>query len=109
MGQLGGLVGRAVHRVDALHQRVVGVGEDLSAELGVVAVEADDQRLGDLLAAVLQQLQRLDDAVGDLVAGGDAAEDLVDVLLGQGRAAGQGQGQGDQGNEGTDAHGWAPW
>ncbi|AGS71326.1 putative hydrolase [Streptomyces collinus Tu 365] len=87
MGQLGGLVGRAVHGVDALHQRVVGVREDLPAQLGVVAVEADDERLGDVLAAVLQELQRLDDAVGDLVTGGDATEDVhedgLDVRVAQ--------------------------
>ena len=74
--ELGGALGRAVHRVHPLDQRVVRAVEDGPAGLGVVAVEADDERLGDLLAALAEQGERLDDAVGDLVAGGDAAEDV---------------------------------
>src|SRR3712207_9342308 len=72
-GELGGPTGGAVHRVHQGHQRVVGVGEDPSALLHVVAVEPDDQRLGRLVA---EQLQRVHDAVGDRVAGGDPAEDV---------------------------------
>ena len=58
-------------RVD---QRVGRRVEDPAALLGVVAVQPHDERLGDLLAALGQQGQRGDDAVGDRVAGGDAAE-----------------------------------
>ena len=65
-GEFGGPARGAVHRVDHGHQRVVGLGEDPAALLDVVAVEADDQRLGRLVAEVLQ---RRDDAVGDGVAG----------------------------------------
>ena len=77
-GQLGGLVGALVHGVDLGHQRVVGLGQDAPALLDVVAVEADDQRLVGLVA---EDLQRLDDAVGDRVAGGDAAEDVDEHAL----------------------------
>ena len=78
VGQLGGLVGRAVHRVD--HGSPAGgwLVEDATALLDVVAVEAHDQRLGGLVA---EDLQRTDDAVGDLVAGGDAAEDVDEDAL----------------------------
>src|SRR5918998_2896471 len=72
-GELGGPAGGAVHRVHQGHQRVVGLGEDPPALLHVVAVEPDDQRLGRLVA---EQLQRVHDAVGDRVAGGDPAEDV---------------------------------
>src|SRR5690349_6521189 len=68
--ELGGPLGRAVHRVDPLHQRVVRTVEDGPAGLGVVAVEAHHERLGHLLAALGQQREGLDDAVGHLVAGG---------------------------------------
>ena len=76
--ELGGLVGRAVHGVDQGDQRVVGLVEDPPTLLDVVAVEADDQRLGRLVA---EDLQRADDAVGDLVARGDAAEDVHEHAL----------------------------
>src|SRR3712207_3459769 len=79
--ELGGALGRSVHRVDPLHQRVVRPVEDGAAGLGVVAVEAHHERLGDLLAALTEQGERLDDAVGDLVAGGDAAEDVDEHRL----------------------------
>ena len=49
-----------------------------AALLDVVAVEAYDERLGRLVA---EDLQRADDAVGDLVAGGDAAEDVDEHAL----------------------------
>src|SRR3712207_1405361 len=77
-GQLGGPAGGAVHRVHQGHQRVVGLGEDPPALLDVVAVEPDDQRLGRLVA---EQLQRVHDAVGDLVAGGDPAEHVDEDAL----------------------------
>src|SRR3954468_3950235 len=77
-GELGGAARGAVHGVDDGDQRVVGLGEDPPALLHVVAVEADDQRLGRL---VPQDLQRLDDAVRDGVAGGDPAEDVDEDAL----------------------------
>src|SRR3712207_6334578 len=77
-GELGGPAGGAVHRVHQGHQRVVGLGEDPPALLHVVAVEPDDQRLGRLVA---EQLQRVHDAVGDRVAGGDPTEDVDEDAL----------------------------
>src|SRR4051794_530556 len=74
--ELGGALGRAVHGVDLLEQRQTGLGEDAAALVGVVAVEAHDQRVADLVAAVLQQGEGLHDAVGHGVAGGDATEDV---------------------------------
>src|SRR4051794_13194459 len=74
--ELGGALGRTVHRVHPLHQRVVRRVQDRPAGLGVVAVEADHERLGDGFAALTQQGEGLDDAVGDLVTCGDAAEDV---------------------------------
>src|SRR5918999_5747005 len=77
-GELGGPASGAVHRVHQGHQRVVGLGEDPPALLHVVAVEPDDQRLGRLVA---EQLQRVHDAVGDRVAGGDPPEDVDEDAL----------------------------
>src|ERR671926_1464982 len=77
-GELGGPAGGAVHRVHQGHQRGVCLGQDPPALLHVVAVEPDDQRLGRL---VTEQLQRVDDAVGDRVAGGDPAEDVDEDAL----------------------------
>src|SRR5690242_15600928 len=79
--ELGGTLGRTVHRVDPLDERVVRRVQDRPAGLGVVAVEADHERLGDGLAALAEQGEGLDDAVGDLVAGGDAAEDVDEHRL----------------------------
>src|SRR3954447_18504213 len=79
--ELGGTLGRSVHRVHPLDQRVVRTVEDGAAGLGVVAVEAHHERLGDLLAALVEQGEGLDDAVGDGVAGGDAAEDVHEDRL----------------------------
>src|SRR3954470_4249310 len=79
--ELGGALGRSVHRVHPLDQRVVGAVEDGPAFLGVVAVEAHHERLGDRLAALGQQGERLDDAVGDRVARRDAAEDVHEDRL----------------------------
>src|SRR4051812_12931475 len=70
-GKLGRETRGTVHGVDAADQRVAGGLEDRVALVGVVAVEPDDERLVDRLALVAQQLQRLDDAVSHLVAGGD--------------------------------------
>src|SRR3954462_9144882 len=77
-GEFGGPARGAVHRVDHGHQRVVGLGEDPPALLDVVAVEADDERLGRLVA---EMLQSRDDAVRDGVARGDAAEDVHEHAL----------------------------
>ncbi len=52
---------------------MVGLGEDPPALLDGVAVEPDDQWLGRLVA---QHAEGGDDAVGDGVTGGDAAEDV---------------------------------
>src|SRR6478736_7005426 len=65
--ELGGLVGRVVHRVHLGDQRVVGLVEDPATLQHVVAVQPNDQRLG---RAVAEDLQRFDDAVRDGVAGG---------------------------------------
>src|SRR5690625_102551 len=79
--ELGGLSGGAVHRVDLLHGRVGALGEDLTPEFGVVAVKAYDQRLADVVATLLQQVQGLDDTVRDGVTGGDATEDVDEHAL----------------------------
>ena len=83
--ELGGLVGGFVHGPDLGDQRVVGLGEDATALVDVVAVEADDQRL---VGLVTEHLQRADDAVGHGVARGDAAEhvdeDALDLLVAAG-------------------------
>src|SRR4029450_10890776 len=50
--ELGGTLGRSVHRVHPLDQRVLRLIEDGAAGLGVVAVEAHHERLGDRLAAL---------------------------------------------------------
>src|SRR5215213_1999879 len=77
-GEFGGPARGAVHRVDHGHQGVVGLGEDPAAFLDVVAVEADDERLGRLVAEVLQGR---DDAVRDGVAGRDPTEDVDEHAL----------------------------
>src|SRR5690606_15488888 len=80
-GQLRGLRDGAVHGLHLAHRRVRPLGEDRAAQLGVVAVQAHHQRLGHVVAAALQQLQGLHDAVGHRVAGGDAAEDVDEHRL----------------------------
>src|SRR6478752_3712587 len=62
-GELSGAAGRTVH-----------------------GVEADDERVVDGVAVRRDQLERLDDAVGDLVAGGDPTEDVDEDAL-HGRVA----------------------
>src|SRR6478736_4601438 len=84
--ELSGAAGRTVHGVDALDQRVVGLGEDATTLVRVVAVETDDERLVDRVTVLRDQLERLDDAVGDLVARGDATEDVHEDAL-DGRVA----------------------
>src|SRR6478736_9438196 len=84
VGELGGLVGALVHGGGQGYQRVVGLGEDAAAFLDVVAVKTDDQRL---VGGVAQLGQRTNDALGDGVACGDAAEDVdehgLDLLVTQ--------------------------
>src|SRR5680860_1179637 len=48
--QLGGPVGRAVHRVRQRHQRVVGIVEDAPSLLDIVPVQSDHERLVGLVA-----------------------------------------------------------
>src|SRR6476661_8128057 len=76
--ELGGLVGRVVHRVHLGDQRVVGLVEDPPTLQHVVAVQPHDQRLR---GAVTEDLQGLDDAGGHRVARGDAAEDVHEHAL----------------------------
>src|SRR6188508_1433658 len=73
VGELGRLVGAAVHRVRDRDQRVAGLGEDATTLEHVVAVQAHDQRLGGLVA---EDLEGRDDAVGYGVARRDATEDV---------------------------------
>src|SRR5206468_2432308 len=64
----GGDVGGFVHRPHLRHQRVVGLGEDATALVDVVAVEPHHERL---VGLVTEDLQRLHDSVGHGVAGRD--------------------------------------
>ena len=77
-------LGGFVHRAHLRHQRVVGLGQDATTLVDVVAVEPHDQRLVRLVA---EHLQRRDDAVGHRVARGDAAEHVdehaLDLLVAQ--------------------------
>ena len=57
---------------------MVRLVEDAASLVDVVAVEADDERLVGLVA---EQLERVHDAVGDGVAGGDATEDVHEHAL----------------------------
>src|SRR3954454_24204513 len=82
--ELGGALGRTVHRVHPLDQRVLRAVQDGPAGLGVVAVETHHERLGDALAALTEQGERLDDPVGHLVAGRDAAEHVHEHGLDRG-------------------------
>src|SRR5690606_6589455 len=72
-GQLDGLAGRVEH--GGLADELVGGdaagGQDRPALLGVGPVEADDDG-----GPQVDALERLDDAVGPLLATGDAAEDV---------------------------------
>src|SRR5450756_2444235 len=75
-GQLGRAARSAIHRVCLLDDRQPRVPQDLPAPGGLVAVKPDDDRPVHGLAALLQQRDRTHDAVGNRVAGGDAAEDV---------------------------------
>src|SRR6476646_9150033 len=77
-GELGGGARRAVHGVDDRDERVRRLGQDPASLDDVVAVEPDDEGLGRLVA---EDPQRLHDAVGDGVAGGDPAEDVDEHAL----------------------------
>src|ERR1700754_3668119 len=76
--KLSGAIGRVVHRVHLGDQGVVRLVEDPAALEHVVAVQPHDQRLR---RAVAEDLQRLDDAVRDRVAGRDATEDVHEHAL----------------------------
>src|SRR5512145_157746 len=76
--ELGGAVGRTVHRVDHRHQRVVRLVQDAAPLLDVVAVEAYDERL---VRLVTEHLERVHDAVGHGVTRGDATEDVHEDAL----------------------------
>src|SRR5215204_3756726 len=86
-GELGHAARGTVHGVDLLEVWQRGVGQDPPPDLGIVAVQPDDQRVGDLVTATVQQRECLHDSVGDLVTRGDAAEDVdehaADVRVGQ--------------------------
>src|SRR5690606_2153919 len=72
-GELSGLGRGAVHGVDDGDEWVVGCGEDLATLFHGVAVEANDERLGGLVA---EGLESADDSLGNLDAARDAAEDV---------------------------------
>src|SRR4249920_159472 len=65
-----------IHRLDLLDHGQPRVGQDTAALRRVVAVQPDHDRVCHLLAARGQHPKRRDDAVGDRVARGDAAEDV---------------------------------
>ena len=73
VGDSHGLAGGVEHRrfADQLRRRDSGVEDDLATLLGVGAVETDDDRCPQLDSA-----KALDDAVGDLLAPCDSAEDV---------------------------------
>src|SRR5215469_6754210 len=73
-GQLGRAARRAVHRVHLLHHRQARLLKDGPALGRPVAVEPDDDRAVNFLAALLQQRDRGHDSIGHRVARGDAAE-----------------------------------
>ena len=76
--ELGHAARGVVHGVHELHERVARVAEDLPTEVGVVAVEAHDERL---VRGVPELLERTHDAVGDRVTRGDATEDVDEHAL----------------------------
>ena len=78
-GRFGGShIGGFVHGAHLGHEWVVRLGQDAAALVDVVAVQADHQRLVGLVA---EDLERVDDAVGDRVARGDAAEHVDEHAL----------------------------
>ena len=62
MGELGGLVGRAVHRVDHGHQRVVGLGQDAAALLDGNNVDKGRAILDELNHPLVTQVDTMDGA-----------------------------------------------
>src|ERR1700754_1803545 len=72
--QLGGPPGGIVHGRYLLDHADPGFVEDPAALGRVVAVQPHHDRVADLLAALPEHADRGHDAVGDRVAGGDAAE-----------------------------------
>ena len=81
MGELGGLVGRAVHRVDLGDQRVVELVEDPATLLDVVAVEAYDEGLALLVAEDACGLCGTVQLVLDLPENQPHRADLVKMLV----------------------------
>src|SRR6476661_4086037 len=77
-GELGGTARGAVHRRLDRHERVVALLQDATTLLDVVAVEAHHERA---VLLVAERVERAHDAVGDGVAGGDAAEDVDEDAL----------------------------
>src|SRR5699024_4078230 len=77
-GQFGRAVGAAVHGVGEGDQRVVPLVQDGPSVLDVVAVEPHHELLR---GGVTEQVESPDDALGDLVASGDATEDVHEHAL----------------------------
>ena len=77
--QLGGAARRFVHRVHLLEPGQGRVGQDLPAQLGVVAVQPDDQRLVDVLGMFEADPEtELIVMCGEI--GGDAEERAADYI-----------------------------
>src|SRR5262245_53318503 len=72
--QFRGAARGVVHGLGLLDHSEAGVAEDRPPGRGVVAVKADHDRPGDLLAALVEHAERRNDAVRHGVAGRDAAE-----------------------------------
>src|SRR5680860_356720 len=78
VGELGGLGGALVHGGGQCDERVVGLGQDATALFNVVAVEANHERL---VGGASEHGECADDALGDRVTRGDAAEDVHENSL----------------------------
>src|ERR1700761_7297449 len=76
--ELGGFISGLVHRRYHRHQRVVGLGQDATTFVDVVAVQPAHQRL---VGVVAEDLQCLHDSVGHGVARGDATEHVDEHAL----------------------------
>src|ERR1700734_2526136 len=76
--ELGGFVSGLVHRRYDCHQWVVGLGQDASAFIHVVAVQANHQRL---VGVVAEDLQSLHDPIGHGVTRGYATEHVDEHAL----------------------------
>src|SRR5688572_235681 len=83
--QLCGPPGRAVHRVHLLQPRQVCGSQDLTTQVGIVAVQAYHQWNVDMLVSTGQQPECMHDPVGHCIAGCDAAkhvhEDALHLLI----------------------------